>query len=105
MTTWPPPLRPRRFRVAARQLLAWSASGKVERGYRGCALQAITVPGHRSSDLAEGYAAKAFFTQLFRPSNIKIGQPWWPKRDVDARVIALLIAEQLARDINSLNAL
>lgn len=98
MKTWPPPLRPKRFRVAARQLLSWAASGKVERDFRGCALRAIIVPGHRSCDLAECYIAKAFFTELFRPANLQIGKPWWPKRDIDARVIALLLAEQFARD-------
>jgi len=101
MTSWPPPLRPKRFRIAAQQLLAWAASGKVETEYRGCALRAITAPGHSSRALAEGYAAKAFFTQLFRPSRTKIGQPWWPKSDIDARVIALLLAELIAADISS----
>lgn len=101
MKTWPPSFRSGLFRRAARQLVAWQASGRVERRYRGCAFRAITARSMSTAGWVEVYAAKAFFCFLFRPANVKPNKPWWPKGDQDARVIALLLAELMAAEMNS----
>ena len=99
MSTWPLSIRPSQFREAAQQLLVGLESGTAVPADRGCALRSITLRQATTRGWVEFYAARALFTALYRPAGIQPTQHWWPEGDTDARVIALLLAEQIAKDI------
>lgn len=99
MNAWPLQLNPRLFRQAVHTLLVGIEQGTPVGRDRGCALRSIKLPSMSTRGWVEFHTARAFFTALYRPRGIKPDAPWWPEGDTDARVIALLLAEQIAKDI------
>lgn len=92
-------LNPALFRDAAHQLVKGLKSPKIKPINRGCPLLAIRVLDRSTHGWVEFHFARAFFTAYFRPDNARRGKPWWPVGEIDAPVIALLLAELLAREI------
>lgn len=100
MNPWPLTLRPSHFRIAARVLLAGIEHGTPNAHDRGCALRSIKLSAATTRGWVEFYGARALFTAMYRPRGVKPDARWWPEGDTDARVIALLLAEQIAKDMN-----